>query len=150
MFENILVPLDGSEHSAHALGKAVQIAKKFDGKITLIHIYSIVYPVSISITTLNEATFAPELVSELEEAARKTGASILEDGEKKVKSEVVPVETLLKGGHTVERIFKTANEGEFDLIVMGARGLSTIKEILLGSVSHGVSIHARCPVLLVK
>ena len=60
------------------------------------------------------------------------------------------VETLLGEGHTVEEILKTAKEGEFDLIVMGARGLSTIKEIFLGSVSHGVTRHAPCPVLVVK
>ena len=41
VFEKILVPLDGSEHSLNALEKAIQIAKKFDGKITLINVYSI-------------------------------------------------------------------------------------------------------------
>ena len=41
MFEKILVPLDGSEHSLKALKIAVQIAQKFNGKITLIHVYSI-------------------------------------------------------------------------------------------------------------
>ncbi|MEM1551251.1 MAG: universal stress protein, partial [Candidatus Bathyarchaeia archaeon] len=41
MFNKILVPLDGSEHSLRALGIAIKIAKKFDGKITLIHVYSV-------------------------------------------------------------------------------------------------------------
>ena len=41
LFEKILVPLDGSEHSLHALEKALQIAKKFEGKITLIDVYSV-------------------------------------------------------------------------------------------------------------
>ena len=123
MFEKILVPLGGSEHSMHALKNAVQIAKKFDGKITLIHVYSVAYPVSVSITTLDTETSALELSSKLAEAARKVGASILSDGEKRVKAEAVPVETLLKEGHSVEVILKTAKEGEFDLIVMHACGL---------------------------
>ena len=41
MFEKILVPLDGSENSIKALEVAVQIALKFNGKITLIHVYSL-------------------------------------------------------------------------------------------------------------
>ncbi len=151
MFEKILVPLDGSEHSVRALENAVQIAKKFDGKITLIHVYSVARPVSVSPITMAETgTLAPEVISKMVEAARARGASILADGEKKVKVKSVQVDTLLREGHTVEEILKTAKEGEFNLIVMGARGLSKIKEIFLGSVSHGVTRHAHCPVLVVK
>ncbi|RLG91575.1 universal stress protein, partial [Candidatus Bathyarchaeota archaeon] len=43
-----------------------------------------------------------------------------------------------------------AEEKNVDLIVMGARGISKIKEILLGSVSHGVARKAHCPVLIIK
>ena len=148
LFEKILVPLDGSEHSLRALKVAVQIAKKFDGEITLIHAYSKVYPIVTSRATImsEEAIMLPKLI----EAARKAGASILADGKKKVKAKGVHVETLLREGHTVEEILKTAEEGKFDLIVMGARGLSMIKGILLGSVSDGVMRHASCPVLVVK
>jgi nucleotide-binding universal stress UspA family protein len=139
MFEKILVPLDGSEHSIKALEVAVQIALRFDGKITLIHAYSI-SGFAISATP----------VQEFIEATRKAGADILADGEKRVKAEGVHVETLLLEGHAVEQIVKTCKEGKFDLVVMGARGLSRIKEILLGSVSDGVTRHAYCPVLVVK
>lgn len=148
MFEKILVPLDGSDHSVRALTVAVQIAKKFDGDIILIHVYSNVWPI-----VMPHATIMPEatgIIPKLIEAAREAGATILADGEKKVKAEGVQVETFLREGHTVEEILKTAEEGKFDLIVVGARGLSMIKEILLGSVSDGVMRHARCPVLVVK
>jgi len=57
---------------------------------------------------------------------------------------------LLIEGHAVEQIVKVCRENKFDLIVMGARGLSRIKEMLLGSVSDGVTRHAYCPVLVVK
>jgi len=139
LFEKILVPLDGSEYSIRALKIAVQIALKFDGKITLMHVYSI-----------GGLAISPTPVEEFIEAIRKVGASILADGEKKVKAEGVQVETLLREGHTVEQIVKTCREGKFNLIVMGARGLSKIKEMFLGSVSEGVTRHAYCPVLVVK
>ena len=139
VFEKILVPLDGSEHSLNALEKAVQIAKKFDGKITLINVYSVS---SFKVTPSQVFAYVLEI--------RKSGESILAEGKKRGKTEGVQVETLLKEGHIVEEILKTARDGNFDLIVIGARGISKMKEILLGSVSHGVTIHAPCPVLLVK
>jgi len=137
LFDKILVPLDGSRNSAKALKAAILIAKKFDGKITLIHVYS-----------ASACRHAGIRFDECVQGLRKVGARILANGEK--KAEGIEVETLLMQGHIVEEIIKTAREGKFDLVVMGARGLSRIKELLLGSVSSGVTRHARCPVLVVK
>ncbi|MEM3789229.1 MAG: universal stress protein, partial [Candidatus Bathyarchaeia archaeon] len=58
--------------------------------------------------------------------------------------------TVLREGHVVQEIVRAAEEGKFDLIVMGARGISRIKELILGSVSDGVIRHAPCPVLVTK
>jgi len=154
LFQKILVPLDGSEHSLKALDAAIQIAKKFGGKITLVHVYSVVgvptmmreasmVPTGVPVTT------APD-VSRLVEVARKVACRILDDGEQRVKAGKVEVDTLLKEGHTVEEIIRVAREGNFELIVMGARGISRIREMLLGSVSDGVMHHVSCPVLIVK
>ena len=155
MFKKILVPLDGSEHSLRALEIAVQIAKKFEAKITLIHVYSVgirpvVMPEPTTLTPIGIPVMAPTDVSKVAEATRKAGAAILADGEEKVKAEGIEVETLLKEGHSVQEIVKTAKEGSFDLIVIGARGISKIREIILGSVSDGVVHNAPCPVLVVK
>ena len=155
MFKKILVPLDGSEHSLRALEIAVQIAKKFEAKITLIHVYSVgirpvVMPEPTTLTPIGVPVMAPTDVSKIAEATRKAGAAILADGEEKVKAEGIEVETLLKEGHSVQKIIKTAKEGSFDLIVIGARGISKIREIILGSVSDGVVHNAPCPVLVVK
>jgi nucleotide-binding universal stress UspA family protein len=139
MFDRILVPLDGSAHSMRALETAIQIALRFDGRIALIHVYSI-----------GGFAISPTPVQEFIDAIRKAGADILADGEKKVKAQGVSVETLLMEGHAVEQITKACREGEFELVVIGARGLSRIKEMLLGSVSDGVTRHACCPVLVVK
>ena len=155
MFEKILVPLDGSEHSLRALEVAIHIAKKFNGKITLIHAYSvtvrpIIMPEPTTLTPPMIPVMTPTEVSKTVEATRKAGESILADGKQKVKAEEVQVETILKEGHTVQEIVKTAKEGNFDLIVIGARGISKIRELLLGSVTDGVIHHSFCPVLVIK
>lgn len=154
MFAKILVPLDGSEHSIRALDIAIQIAKKFAGKLTLIHVYSVgVRPVVVP----EPATFTPGIpimapveYSRVAEAMKETGTRILAESREKAEAEGVKVETLLKEGHIVHEIVKAAEEGKFDLIVMGARGISRIKEIILGSVSDGVIRNAPCPVLVTK
>jgi len=154
LFTKILVPLDGSEHSIRALDIAIQIAKKFAGKLTLIHVYSVgVRPVVVP----EPATFTPGIpimapveYSRVAEAMKETGTRILAEGKEKAEAKGVKVETLLKEGHIVHEIVKTAEEGKFDLIVMGARGISRIKEIIRGSVSDGVIRNAPCPVLVTK
>jgi nucleotide-binding universal stress UspA family protein len=154
LFKRILVPLDGSDHSMRALDIAIEIAKKFGGKITLVHVYSVsVRPVVIP----EPATFAPGIplmapseYSRVAEAVKEAGARILAEGVERAKAKGVDVETMLREGHIVYEIVKAAREGEFNLIVMGARGLSRIEEIILGSVSEGVIRNAPCPVLVTK
>jgi nucleotide-binding universal stress UspA family protein len=155
LFEKILVPLDGSGHSVRALDIAVQIAKKFGGRIALIHVYSvtvrpIVIPEPTTLTPPGIPVITPAEVSKVAEAARETSMRILSDGEEKVKTEGIHVENMLREGHAAQEIIKVARENQFDLIVMGVRGLSKIKEILLGSVSDTVLRNAPCPVLVVK
>jgi nucleotide-binding universal stress UspA family protein len=154
LFNKILVPLDGSEHSLRALEIAIQIAKKFNGKITLIHVYSVsVRPVIVpepSTLTPSIPIMAPTEYSRVAEAVREAGARILASGKDKAKAEGVDVEIMLREGHVVQEIVKAAEEGKFDLIVMGARGISKIKELILGSVSDGVVRNAPCPVLVTK
>jgi nucleotide-binding universal stress UspA family protein len=67
-----------------------------------------------------------------------------------VAAEGIPVETLLKEGHIVNEILETIIQGGFDLVIMGSRGQSMIKNLLLGSVSNGVIRHASCSVLVAK
>ena len=154
LFEKILVPLDRSEHSRRALDVAIQIAKKFGGRITLIHVYSVVVTrvVMPEPSTLTPSVpIMPEAyVSKLAEVAREAGSRILAGGKQRVKAEKVEVDAMLREGHVVQEIIRVSKEGNFDLIVMGARGVSRIREMLLGSVTDGVMHHVRCPVLVVR
>jgi nucleotide-binding universal stress UspA family protein len=152
LFEKILVPLDGSEKSMEALEIALEITKKYNGKITLIHVYSLPiilnsppsYPIS------DMAVLASHDLLHFSDGIRHAASNILKKGKRKAKKEGVEVKQILIKGHVVEEILKASNEGKFELIVMGARGLSLIKEIFLGSISEGVVRHALCPVLIIK
>lgn len=155
MFERILVPLDGSEHSLRALEMAKQIAKEFGGKIALIHVYSvavrpIIVPEPSTFSPAGVSVITAEEASKVAEAVREVGRRVLAEGEQKAKAEKVQVETMLVEGHAVQEIVRAAKEGKFDLIVIGAKGISRIRELLLGSVTDGVIHHAACPVLVVK
>jgi len=68
---------------------------------------------------------------------------------KKVKAKIKVSKKLLKG-RASDKIVETANEGRFDLIVIGRLGLGGINEFFLGSVSDRVADEAKCPVLIVK
>jgi len=155
LFQNLLVPLDGSEHSLRALETAIQIAKKFDAKMTLIHVYSVtvtpvIMPEPTTLTPSGVPVMTPAEVTKIVETAREAGQKILADGKRKVESEHIAVETVLKEGNTVQEIAKSAKEARSDLIVMGVKGISKLRELLVGSVSEGVIRQASCPVLVVK
>jgi nucleotide-binding universal stress UspA family protein len=140
IFQKIIVPLDGSEHSKRALEAAVQIAKGLNSKLMLLTVYSVMPAPAVG----------PEVAMVAIEHSRDFGKKVLAEAEEKVRSEKIEVETELAEGNAVEVIVKKSKEGTFDMIVMGARGLSTIKKIFVGSVSEGVIKKAPCPVLIVK
>jgi len=109
-----------------------------------------VVPEPTTLTPSGVPVVTPAEVSKMIEAAREAGQRILDNGEKEVRSENVQVESTLKEGSTVQEITRLAKEGNFDLIVIGAKGVGRLRELLLGSVSEGVMKHAPCPVLVVK
>ena len=154
MFENILVAVDGSEHSKKAMGYAVELAEKFGASLTLVHVYSAVLPIIPTTDALTSPTVtAPAsaaVAAKIAEDARKLGEKILEDSEKIIKERRIPVEKVLREGDAVKEIVAEAQKGAFSLVVIGHRGLSKLSELLLGSVSEGVGHKASCSVMIVK
>ncbi len=129
---------------------AVQVAEKFGSKLVLFNVYeplidriSSTDPASIPAVTMSER-------SQRVQGAPEYSLKFLMACKERVKSGKVFVEIELAEGEPVDEIVKKAKRGQFDLIVMGARGLGTLKKLLIGSVSEGVLKKAPCPVLIVK
>jgi len=144
LFSRILVGLDGSDYSLRALDFAIDLAKKYQSQLVLVHV------VMRQIYTINppEAGIlaGTAIVRELE----TEGKTILTQGEEKVKAQGLPVEARLRQGVPAEELLRAAADEKADLMVLGSRGLSQVRAFLLGSVSDKVSHHAKCPTLIVR
>lgn len=138
MIKRILVPIDGSEYSNRAINYACNIAKKFKSELTLICVVPppILFGAEAGITDFGA----------LEDAGKK----IINSSKKLVEDKGFKPILKLEIGQVADKIIQIASDEDFDLIIMGSRGLSAIKSFLLGSVSDKVSHHAPCPVLIVR
>jgi nucleotide-binding universal stress UspA family protein len=149
-FQRILVAVDGSEGSRRASEVAMDLAKKLDAELFVLHVFrgilsmwpmfpSLPAPSGEAVDTYEADVrkAALELVGKIVSMAEKTG----------VKAKPQTSET---AGSVVQAITDFAAGEKIDLIVMGTRGMGGFKKMLLGSVSSGVVTHAHCPVLVVR
>ena len=139
MVENILVPIDGSKVMERNVRFACDLVKIIGGTLTMIHV--VILPASME-------PGVPIDPTPLEQA----GARILEMARKIVESQGCKADTILETdfGNAGHRIVRVAQEKAFSLIVIGARGISKIANLLLGSVCETVAHNAPCPVLIVR
>jgi len=138
----ILVPTDFSVHSAKAIEAAVSLAKAYGGKVHLLHAYHL--PMLVGMP--DEVVIPPDFWT----TVRDTAARKLEKAAQKVKAEGVEVESHLVEFVPSDAIVQAAKDLGVDLIVMGTRGLTGLKHVLLGSVAERTLRLAPCPVLTVK
>ncbi|MEM0196420.1 MAG: universal stress protein [Desulfurococcaceae archaeon] len=152
MIKKILVAFDGSEHAYKALDFALDLAEKYSATVTIINVFQAPIIPMAGYLTEGELYAYPatydDFVKELKVAHEKMLSHALKRA-KRLKPNL-EVSTLLKEGRPADEIVKTAKEENFDLIVIGHRGLGRVKEFFLGSVSNRVADEARCPVLIVK
>ncbi|MEA4926443.1 MAG: universal stress protein [Syntrophomonadaceae bacterium] len=145
MFKKILVPVDGSDSSLIAAETAANIAVKYEGIIKLLYVvrpYIVQYPES------NAGIGSPEALAPA--GAVELGKAVLERIKKEISATNVSVETELTYGNPAQMTVSTANAGNYDLIVMGSRGITGLTGSLIGSVSQSVVHTAPCPVLLTR
>lgn len=137
--KNILLAVDGSEHSINAARHAVEAARAYGAGIVLLHCHK---PVP---SVLGEPNFSQVL-------ERLTGdaQAVVEPFETALSEQGVRFETKIIGGDTAKVIAETAEAESCDLIVMGSRGRGEFTGLLLGSVTHKVLQIAPCPVTVVR
>jgi len=146
--KKILVPTDFSDQAKYALNLAVEIAKKTDAELTLLHVVEI--PGHTSFNTMGEAT-------NIDGMEGVFVMKMIEQGKKKLKALKnddllgdVNLKTELKAGNAYYNIANIINENEPELVVMGTSGSSGVDEILIGSNAEKVVRNAKCPVLTLK
>lgn len=137
MYNHILLAVDGSENSVRAAKEAVKIASETS-------LVEMVYVADFE-KAKTEVLHATSSESLLLERKRKVAPveEILRDAGKNFKL------TILHGTPGPE-IVKYVNEKRVDIVVIGSRGLNTLQEMVLGSVSHKVMKRVQCPALIVK
>ena len=142
----ILIPIDGSSHSKKALEFAADFALRYTAKLCILHVLQN-SPGSDTISLGAASVTIEASQKNLDESARE-----LMETAKKVATDMgcSDVETITRGGHPTQQIIRCARKKEIDLIVLGSRGLSDIKGLLLGSVSHQVNNLAGCTVVTVR
>jgi len=126
----VLVAIDGSKQANNAFQYILPLASKFNAEVTLLHIAE---------TKL--AKLEPEVVKQVSENILANVANTVEG---------IIFNKQIEYGNPSEVINKVAKQENYDIVVLGSRGLSSVKRYLLGSVSEDVSMHAGRSVLIVK
>lgn len=137
-YKNIIVAIDGSEESEWAIKKAVEITKRNNADLHLVHII--------------ELRAYPADAASIKNRAEKFGTDLLEKYKKMVRDlGIERVNTLLEfGSPKIDITKKAANKIEADLIICGKTGLSAVEHLFIGSVSENIIRSANCDVLIIK
>jgi nucleotide-binding universal stress UspA family protein len=143
MIENkirkILVSLDGSKNSLKGLEHAIYLARQCQSTITGLCVIPIYPPIAMpGISTSFKSKMTKDAKKFLDEA--KTRAA---------QNGIVFNEKIIQGIPT-EDVVNFANKNKFDLVVVGHRGHSSVRELFLGSVANSTVHKSKIPVLVVK
>lgn len=138
--KRILVPVDGSPYMANEIEHACSLSKLFGASVTLLHIVAM--PVSSDVSGMPQAHGPMEdagtkILQEAKAIAERCGAA-------------PSLKTDFSVGNPGMRIVKISQEMGADLIVIGAKGQSKLRELLMGSVANTVVNNADCLVLVVR
>lgn len=145
MFNHILAPYDGSKNAMSALEKAVELRALTGGALTILTVYRH--------HSLLEASFSmirPGEPGNMDDIMRAHARETAETAKARAVELGAPgTRAFVRNGPVARGIVSFAEEHQVDLIVLGTRGLGSVENYLLGSVSHKVTGTAGCPVLVV-
>jgi nucleotide-binding universal stress UspA family protein len=140
--QRILIPLDFSHHAEAILEWGAHLAKEHGSRVILVHAYHL----PVEFQQLEGAYLPPDFWTNVKTEAQQ----VLERHAERLRAQGIAVETVVREGYPATVIQEEAEERHADLIVIGTRGLSGLKHLLLGSVAERVVQKAPCPVLTVK
>ena len=134
----ILVPLDGSSNSFRGLDIAINLARQCHATITGLYVVGITKP------RIDEPITSPDKIF------LKYAQKIMKKAKLKAAKQGILFFDRVSYGDEEKRIVDFAEKKDFDLIVIGSRGMGAIKEFFLGSTSNYVMHKSKKPVLIVK
>ena len=138
LYPKILVCCDGSKYSERAIVHACNLAKNYDSTLSLIYIVD----KSVGLDIFDRRDYLKVL--------KKYGVKVLKKASWIAKERGVNAKTVLKEGKIADEIIKFSKKGNYDLIVVGSKGLGSVSRLFLGSVSTKLASHSLCSVLIVK
>ena len=140
--KKILVTIDGSEDSMKAAEYAISLAKKYNAELIILYIlYSelgFAYSNLLGVTT-------PRAIVDVLETQKKDVQKWFDE----IKSKLANTKIIVSVSSIVGEIVGFANKEKIDLIILGTRGRTGFKKMLLGSVAEGV-VNSSCPVMVVR
>lgn len=147
----ILVPLDGSDGSEQALDALVNLFDVESAEIKLLHVMETLWvPLDedgeSNLHNDPDSEQRNQIVTELREEAEQ----LLSDARKRISPHHPGLTTSIREGIPANEILSEADQGDYDLIVIGATGATDMKHSVLGSVSSKVAWNAGCSVLVVR
>jgi nucleotide-binding universal stress UspA family protein len=137
VFERILLAVDGSPRSERTIPVALDLAGRYSSKVSVVHVREFERYEGDDVD-LGPPIPAEQLVDRVVSTFQEAGIAATGSVRR------------VSPGRTAEMIVDVADEAEADLIVMGTRGMSEIRSLLLGGVATKVVNRASCPVLLVR
>ncbi|SHP80862.1 Conserved protein of uncharacterised function, iron-regulated TB15.3 [Mycobacteroides abscessus subsp. abscessus] len=139
MYKKIMLATDGSEHAKRAADNAIHIAScTKDSLMEIVYVVDADKAKSDVLSNWNSADIGDKRRDRLKEVERLA------------KQSNVDYKTTILHGEPGPTIVDYANKHQFDVVIIGSRGLNGLQEFVLGSVSHKVAKRANCPVLIVK
>jgi nucleotide-binding universal stress UspA family protein len=142
MFHKVLVATGGSPWSDKAVQYAIGLSKDYMLDLVILHVITDTPPYFIA----EAGASVDQVLAGSEEAGRR----ILDEAVQWATEAGVQCDTEIAWGRVPEVICRVAHERECDLIVVGSRGLTGFKRLMLGSISNAVAAKAPCPVLIIK
>lgn len=153
-FSRVLVAIDGSTSSMHAIDYAISIAVKNDSHLIILYVIDFYKFTHLSSSIILAPTFGSEKYLEEKSEAEKLMNKIKENFKLKIndntKSKNLKTEIVEGAKSVATTIMEYAESENVDLIIVGSRGRTSFKKLLLGSVSSNVIKNAHCAVLVVR